>query len=78
MKPINMPEVLKEHEQALVTRALIETGNNKAAASRLLGINRTTLMMKMRKLNLGHLIHAPIFGKDWEWKRLTSSCSGLE
>lgn len=46
---MNMPEVLGKVERALVELALVQAGGNKAKASALLGIKRTTLVMMLRR-----------------------------
>jgi DNA-binding NtrC family response regulator len=44
---------LKENEIILIKEALRETGGNKAEASKLLGINITTLYRKLERYNIG-------------------------
>jgi len=43
---------LEEVERAAIQRALEQTGGNKAEAAKILGINRTTLYSKLRKLGM--------------------------
>lgn len=47
---ILLNQILFELEDYLVRRALKEAGNNKAKAARILGLNRTTLIEKLKKL----------------------------
>ena len=49
---INIKEVLSQIEESLIVQALARTGWNKNQASKLLGLNRTTLIEKMKKKNI--------------------------
>jgi DNA-binding protein Fis len=55
---VNLKRLIKEIETDLIIQALFHSRNNKAHAASLLGINRTTLLMKMRAL--GFKLNAPI------------------
>src|SRR5260370_29271138 len=50
---------LAETERRAVINALQETGGNRIAASRILGIGRTTLYLKVREYNLTSLLEIP-------------------
>ncbi len=41
-------------ERTLIERALVETGNNRTQAARLLGIGRRTLLYKLKRYGIGH------------------------
>ena len=49
---LNLTLFLKQIEDKLVLQALARTGWNKASAARLLGLNRSTLVEKVRKLGI--------------------------
>lgn len=51
-KGINLQRLIDEIETKLIMQALEMTGGNKTKASKLLGLNRTTLIEKMRKKGL--------------------------
>lgn len=55
--PIELTQKIAEIEKSLISLALAETGNVKAHAARVLGINRTTLLQKMRRY--GFALEAP-------------------
>ena len=46
---INLPTFIENIENNLIKKALIKTGNNKNKAALLLGLNRTTLVEKIKK-----------------------------
>ena len=54
--PISLPESMDfdaavgHFERSILEQALIKTGGNKTAAAELLGLKRTTLVMKLRGL----------------------------
>jgi DNA-binding NtrC family response regulator len=48
---IDLEAVLAETERVLVTGALERTGGNKHQAARLLGLKRTTLVEKLKRMN---------------------------
>ena len=56
VSPINLPESMDfdaavgHFERSILEQALIKTGGNKTAAAELLGLKRTTLVMKLRGL----------------------------
>lgn len=54
---MNLRLVMKDLEDRMIREAMRRTGGVKAEAARLLGINRTTLVEKCRRL--GMLIHEP-------------------
>ena len=47
-----LSETIKEIEKSIIEQALIKTDGNKNKASKLLKINRTTLIEKMKKRNI--------------------------
>ncbi|MGE3276040.1 MAG: sigma-54-dependent transcriptional regulator [Vicinamibacterales bacterium] len=47
---VDLPAVVSRIERDLITRALARTRNNRAAAAALLGIKRTTLVEKLRRM----------------------------
>ena len=49
---IDLPGRLGEIERGLITRALERTGGNRHQAARLLNVKRTTLVEKIRRLDL--------------------------
>lgn len=48
MKPIDLPALLKRIETRFLLKALRFTQNNRSKAAQLLGMNRTTVVEKMR------------------------------
>lgn len=50
---IDLQETLKEIEKSLIIKALEVAGGVKSRAAKLLGLNRTTLIEKMKRLGLG-------------------------
>ncbi len=50
--PDSLPDMLKEHEQQLINKALVENNWNQSAAARELGIPEQTLRYKMDKLSI--------------------------
>ncbi len=53
--PIDLKQVLDEVEQSYIERALRSTAGGVAESARLLGLRRTTLIEKMRRLNIARL-----------------------
>jgi len=53
------PQPLAEMERRAVIKALQETGGDRIAASRILGIGRTTLYRKVKEYNLTSLLEIP-------------------
>lgn len=51
-KGVDIKELLSEIEDSLILQALTKTGGNKNKASKLLKLNRTTLIEKIKKKNL--------------------------
>jgi DNA-binding NtrC family response regulator len=47
--PINLPEFLAEIEEAYVAEALAQVDDSRKEAAALLGFNRTTFVMKLRR-----------------------------
>ncbi len=50
---INLPDFIANLENALITQALERTGNNRNQAAKLLGLNRTTLVERIKKRRIG-------------------------
>jgi sigma-54 specific flagellar transcriptional regulator A len=51
MERINLPEHMAAVERELIRAALAATSGNKTRAAALLGIQRTTLLMKIARLS---------------------------
>lgn len=49
---LNLPQILREMEKNLILKALEASGGVKSKAAKLLGLNRTTLIEKMKRLGL--------------------------
>ncbi len=49
-QPASLPEAMADYERRLIEEALLKTGGNKQQAAALLGINRTTLVEKLKRL----------------------------
>lgn len=49
-KGIDLPSLIAEIEKDLIERALVRTAQNRGAAARLLGLKRTTLVEKLKRL----------------------------
>jgi two-component system response regulator AtoC len=49
---VDLARVVTDTERALIARALDRTGGNRHQAARLLGIKRTTLVQKIKRLDL--------------------------
>jgi sigma-54 specific flagellar transcriptional regulator A len=47
--PVSLPDLLRAIEDRYIDRALSETGGNRQAAATLLGLQRTTLVEKLRR-----------------------------
>ena len=50
-RPVDLPRLLRRLEEAYIAAALNRTGGNKKAAADLLGLQRTTLVEKLRRRN---------------------------
>ena len=48
-RPVDLPGMLRRLEEAYIDAALTRTGGNKKAAADLLGLQRTTLVEKLRR-----------------------------
>jgi len=49
-KGIDLPALIAEIEKDLIDRALTRTAQNRGAAARLLGLKRTTLVEKLKRM----------------------------
>jgi sigma-54 dependent transcriptional regulator, flagellar regulatory protein len=47
---VDLPALVLEFERQLIDQALLRTDGNRGAAARLLGLKRTTLVEKLRRL----------------------------
>jgi transcriptional regulator with PAS, ATPase and Fis domain len=47
---VDLPALVAGIEKDMIARALVRTENNKGAAARLLGLKRTTLVEKLKRL----------------------------
>ena len=50
-RPVDLPRILRRLEESYIDAALARTGGNKKAAADLLGLQRTTLVEKLRRRN---------------------------
>ena len=46
---IDLRDTLQRFEESMIRKALLATGGNKNQAAKILGMNRTTLVEKLRK-----------------------------
>jgi len=46
---IDLRDALQRFEDSMIRQALLQTGGNKNQAAKILGLNRTTLVEKLRK-----------------------------
>jgi transcriptional regulator with GAF, ATPase, and Fis domain len=53
LKPMKFETAVSNFERSILTMALTKTGGNKTAAAEMLGMKRTTLIMKLRGLQSG-------------------------
>ena len=56
---MNFHSVVRQLERELITRCLEKTGGNKRQAARLLQLSRTTLIDKLRRLNIAPASEPP-------------------
>lgn len=52
MKIIDFKKLVEKFEQRLIFRALKEANGNKAKAAKLLSLNRTTLVEKIKRIKI--------------------------
>jgi len=50
-RPLDLPRLLRDLEDSYIDAALARTGGNRKAAADLLGLQRTTLVEKLRRRN---------------------------
>ncbi len=55
---------LEDEERASISQAIAASGGNIAAASRALGINRSTLYFRIKKLKLDHMLPNRLMGEE--------------
>ncbi len=60
----NLRARLEEEERESISRAIEGSGGNIAAAARALGINRSTLYFRIKKLRLGHMLPTRLGGEE--------------
>ena len=61
---VDFNALVDDYENKLITTALSQTGGNKKAAARLLGLNRTTLVEKIKKKGLESKIEVSVVSDD--------------
>jgi transcriptional regulator with GAF, ATPase, and Fis domain len=61
---VNFNELVDTYESTLISSALAQTGGNKKAAAKLLGLNRTTLVEKIKKKGLESKIELLVVGDE--------------
>jgi DNA-binding NtrC family response regulator len=61
---VNFNALVDDYENKLITTALAQTGGNKKAAAKLLGLNRTTLVEKIKKKGLEARIEVSSLNDD--------------
>jgi transcriptional regulator with PAS, ATPase and Fis domain len=52
---IDLPRFIEDLENSLIREALARTGNNRNQAAKLLGLNRTTLVERIKKRKIAAL-----------------------
>ncbi|HUI55991.1 MAG TPA: sigma-54 dependent transcriptional regulator [Bryobacteraceae bacterium] len=57
-EPVNFETAVSQFQRAMLEQALIKTGGNKTAAAELLGLKRTTLIMKLRSFEMSDELQA--------------------
>lgn len=71
---VNFNELVDSYESKLISSALCQTGGNKKAAAKLLGLNRTTLVEKIKKKGLESKIEVLVVGDD-EGEKVERDCN---
>lgn len=71
---VNFNELVDSYESKLISSALSQTGGNKKAAAKLLGLNRTTLVEKIKKKGLESKIEVLVVGDD-EGEKVERGCN---
>ena len=61
---VDFNALIEEYENRLISTALNQTGGNKKAAARLLGLNSTTLVEKIKKKGLEGKIEVSVVSDD--------------
>jgi transcriptional regulator with GAF, ATPase, and Fis domain len=61
---VDFNALVDDYENKLISTALLQTGGNKKAAAKLLGLNRTTLVEKIKKKGLESRIEMTIVSDD--------------
>lgn len=61
---VDFNALVDDYENKLITTALSQTGGNKKAAAKLLGLNRTTLVEKIKKKGLESRIEVSVVSDD--------------
>ncbi|MEY4669757.1 MAG: hypothetical protein RL518_2456 [Pseudomonadota bacterium] len=70
---VNFNELVDTYESKLISSALSQTGGNKKAAAKLLGLNRTTLVEKIKKKGLESKIEVLVVGEE-EGEKIEREC----
>jgi DNA-binding NtrC family response regulator len=71
---VNFNELVDTYESKLISSALSQTNGNKKAAAKLLGLNRTTLVEKIKKKGLESKIEVLVVGDD-EGEKVERGCN---
>lgn len=71
---VNFNELVDTYESKLISSALSQTGGNKKAAAKLLGLNRTTLVEKIKKKGLESKIEVLVVG-DEDGEKIERGCN---
>jgi transcriptional regulator with GAF, ATPase, and Fis domain len=71
---VNFNQLVDSYESKLISSALSQTGGNKKAAAKLLGLNRTTLVEKIKKKGLESKIEV-LVTSDMEGDQADFECS---
>jgi DNA-binding NtrC family response regulator len=61
---VDFNALVDDYENKLIATALSQTGGNKKAAAKLLGLNRTTLVEKIKKKGLESKIEVSVVSDD--------------
>jgi DNA-binding NtrC family response regulator len=71
---VNFNELVDTYASTLISSALSQTGGNKKAAAKLLGLNRTTLVEKIKKKGLESRIEVLALGDD-DGEKIERGCN---
>jgi len=71
---VNFNALVDSYESKLISSALSQTGGNKKAAAKLLGLNRTTLVEKIKKKGLESKVEMLVTNDD-EGEKVERGCN---